>query len=116
MLTLSDASRPIVEATLPVVGEHIDEIAQCFYKHLFSEHPELLDGLFNRGNQAEGSQQRALAGEIALFASALLNHPEAAAQPAAVPGGTQARLAGPATRAVPGGPRQPHVGDRQRAR
>ena len=50
---ISDRSRPIVEATLPVVGEHIGEIARRFYAHLFADHPELLDGTFNRGNQAE---------------------------------------------------------------
>ncbi|WP_110180672.1 globin domain-containing protein [Nocardioides solisilvae] len=77
MLTLSKESRPIVEATLPVVGEHIGAIAERFYQHMFGEHPELLDGLFNRGNQAEGTQQQALAGSVALFASALVHHPEA---------------------------------------
>lgn len=76
MLTLSKESRPLIEATLPVVGEHIDLIAKRFYEHMFGEHPELLDGLFNRGNQAEGTQQQALAGSVALFASALLNHPD----------------------------------------
>lgn len=76
MLTLSETSRPVIEATLPAVGDHIGEIAERFYRHLFGEHPELLDGLFNRGNQAEGTQQRALAGSVAVFASALVNHPE----------------------------------------
>ncbi|MCE3554352.1 globin domain-containing protein [Pseudonocardia sp. RS11V-5] len=70
---LSDQSRPVIEATLPVVGEHIGEIASRFYEHLFAEHPELLDGTFNRGNQADGSQQRALAGSVAAFASMLIN-------------------------------------------
>jgi nitric oxide dioxygenase len=73
---LSEKSRPVVEATLPVVGENIGLIAQRFYAHLFGEHPELLDGTFNRGNQAEGAQQKALAGSVALFASALVNHPD----------------------------------------
>ena len=68
---LSDRSRPVIEATLPVVADHIGEIARRFYGHLFENHPELLDGVFNRGNQAEGSQQVALAGSVAVFASAL---------------------------------------------
>jgi nitric oxide dioxygenase len=72
---LSDRSRPVIEATLPVVGEHIGEIAQRFYQHLFAAHPELLDGLFNRGNQARGEQQQALAGSVAAFASSLLATP-----------------------------------------
>ena len=72
---ISNRSRPIVEATLPVVGEHIGEIAKRFYEHLFSNHPELLDGTFNRGNQIDGSQQQALAGSVAGFATALVTTP-----------------------------------------
>jgi nitric oxide dioxygenase len=73
---LSDKSRPVVEATLPVVAAHIDEIASRFYRHLFAEHPELLDGTFNRGNQAAGTQRQALAGSVAAFAAALVNTPD----------------------------------------
>jgi nitric oxide dioxygenase len=73
---LSDQNRAVVEATLPVVGTHIGEIAQRFYAHLFAAHPELLDGTFNRGNQARGEQQQALAGSVAAFATALIQQPE----------------------------------------
>ncbi|MEU4084073.1 globin domain-containing protein [Streptomyces aureus] len=73
---LSNTSRPVITATLPVVGEHIGEIAQRFYRHLFAEHPELLNGVFNRGNQAHGEQQQALAGSVAAFASGLVSTPE----------------------------------------
>jgi nitric oxide dioxygenase len=73
---LSDKSRPIIEATLPVVADNIKVIAERFYEHLFGAHPELFDGVFNRGNQAEGTQQQALAGSVAMFASALVNHPD----------------------------------------
>lgn len=73
---LSDQSRPVVEETLPVVADHIREIARAFYGHMFAERPELLDGLFNRGNQAEGTQQVALAGSVAAFATALVRSPE----------------------------------------
>ena len=62
--------------TLPVVAEHIGEIAARFYRHLFAEHPELLDGTFNRGNQVDGTQQQALAGSVAVFATALVNTPD----------------------------------------
>jgi nitric oxide dioxygenase len=72
---LSDQSRPVVEATLPAVGANIGEIASRFYRHLFDEHPELLDGVFNRGNQARGEQQRSLAGSVASFATALIETP-----------------------------------------
>jgi nitric oxide dioxygenase len=73
---LSDRSRPVIEATLPVVADNIEEIATRFYAHLFGEHPELLDGTFNRGNQAERTQQLALAGSVAVFASTLVKTPE----------------------------------------
>lgn len=76
MLELSQTARPVIEATLPVVADNIHKIAEEFYQRLFRAHPELLDGTFNRGNQAEGSQQQALAGSVAMFASALVSHPE----------------------------------------
>lgn len=69
---LSSQSRPIIEATLPVVGENIQTIAKRFYHRLFTAHPELLDGTFNRGNQHDGSQQQALAGSVAAFATGLV--------------------------------------------
>ncbi|HLM04727.1 MAG TPA: globin domain-containing protein [Blastococcus sp.] len=73
---LSDRSRPVIEATLPVVAENIEEIAARFYDHLFGAHPELFDGVFNRGNQKERTQQMALAGSVAVFASSLVKVPE----------------------------------------
>ena len=73
---LSDRSRPVIEATLPVVADNIEEIASRFYTHLFGEHPELFDGVFNRGNQAERTQQMALAGSVAVFAGSLVKQPE----------------------------------------
>ncbi|WP_328673654.1 globin domain-containing protein [Streptomyces sp. NBC_00328] len=73
---LSNTSRPVITATLPVVGEHIGEIARRFYRHMFANHPELLDGVFNRGNQAHGEQQQALAGSVAAFAGGLVSTPQ----------------------------------------
>ncbi len=73
---LSDRSRPVVQATLPAVAENIAEIARRFYGHMFEAHPELFDGVFNRGNQAAGTQPVALAGSVAVFASALVDTPE----------------------------------------
>lgn len=63
----------IVSATLPLIGAHIDEITSQFYRRLFANHPELLRNLFNRGNQAQGAQQRALAASIATFAKHLVD-------------------------------------------
>ncbi len=72
---LSEKSRPIIEATLPLVGSRIGDITADFYKRLFAAHPELLDGLFSRSNQRSGDQQQALAGSIAAFATHLVNNP-----------------------------------------
>jgi nitric oxide dioxygenase len=66
----------VIEATIQVVAENIQEISTRFYTHLFGAHPELLDGTFNRGNQAEKTQQMALAGSVAVFASSLIKVPE----------------------------------------
>ncbi|GHI97588.1 globin domain-containing protein [Streptomyces olivaceus] len=74
---LSEQSVPVVRATLPAVAASIGDITRLFYRKLFDAHPELLRDLFNRGNQANGEQQRALAGSIAAFAGLLLEHPDA---------------------------------------
>ncbi|OII60681.1 hemin transporter [Streptomyces sp. CC53] len=74
---LSAESAALVRATLPAVGGALDEITTRFYASMFEAHPELLDGMFNRGNQASGQQRRALAGSVAAFAGALLADPEA---------------------------------------
>ncbi|MGX1365657.1 nitric oxide dioxygenase [Streptomyces canus] len=73
---LSERSIPVVRATLPVVGAAIGEITEVFYTRLFDDRPELLRDLFNRGNQANGDQQKALAGSIAAFATLLVERPE----------------------------------------
>ncbi|MFJ5837148.1 globin domain-containing protein [Streptomyces shenzhenensis] len=73
---LSEQSTPVVRETLPAVRAAIGEIAEVFYGRMFDAHPELLADLFNRGNQANGEQRRALAGSIAAFAEQLLAHPD----------------------------------------
>ncbi|MFF4160770.1 globin domain-containing protein [Streptomyces sp. NPDC001678] len=74
---LSPKSTELVRATLPAVGGAIGEIAPLFYDKLFAAHPALLRDLFNRGNQARGTQQRALAGAVAAFATGLVENPDA---------------------------------------
>ncbi|QNS07702.1 globin domain-containing protein [Streptomyces xanthii] len=73
---LTESSAAVVRATLPAVGAAIEEITGLFYEKLFAAHPELLRDLFNRGNQAAGSQRQALAGSIAAFATRLVDHPD----------------------------------------
>lgn len=70
---LEPAHAEIIRATLPLVGAHVDEITVEFYRRMFGHHPELLRTRFNRGNQAQGAQQRALAASIATFATHLVN-------------------------------------------
>ncbi|MEU3411108.1 globin domain-containing protein [Streptomyces sp. NPDC006658] len=73
---LTEQSAATVRATLPAVGAAIGEITERFYDRLFAAHPELLRDLFNRGNQAAGTQRQALAGSIAAFATHLVAHPD----------------------------------------
>ena len=73
---LSERSTATVRATLPVVGGAIGEITGRFYDRMFTAHPELLRDLFNRGNQAAGTQRQALAGSIAAFATHLVESPD----------------------------------------
>ncbi|GAA3008614.1 FAD-binding oxidoreductase [Streptomyces drozdowiczii] len=73
---LSESSTATVRATLPAVGAAIGDIADLFYRKLFEAHPELLRDLFNRGNQASGTQRQALAGSIAAFATQLVEQPD----------------------------------------
>ena len=69
---LSTKSAAVVKATLPVIGAAIGDITPVFYQRMFAAHPELERDLFNRGNQAQGDQQSALAGAIAVYATLLV--------------------------------------------
>lgn len=68
-MSLSSSSTDVIRATLPAVGGAIGDITPLFYKKMFAAHPELERDLFNRGNQKQGEQQKALAGSIAAFAT-----------------------------------------------
>lgn len=74
---LSPTSKEVIRATLPAVGAAIGEITPLFYRKMFTAHPELQRDLFNRGNQAQGEQQKALAGAIAAFATLQLEPDQA---------------------------------------
>lgn len=74
---ISAQSTELIRATLPAVGANIDEITILFYRRLFAAHPELERDLFNRGNQKQGDQQKALAGAIAAFAALQLEPDQA---------------------------------------
>lgn len=62
-----------VTQTLPVVGANIEKITPNFYNRMFAAHPELIADTFNRGNQKQGAQQKALAASVATFAATLVD-------------------------------------------
>ncbi|WP_063057346.1 globin domain-containing protein [Nocardia salmonicida] len=74
---LSPTATEIIRATLPVVGAAIEDITTLFYRKMFAAHPELERDLFNRGNQKQGNQQKALAGAVAAFAALQLEPDQA---------------------------------------
>ena len=70
-----EKSRPIIEATLPIIAERINDITPDFYRRMFAARPDLMDGMFSRSSQLEGTQPKALAGSIAVFASYIVREP-----------------------------------------
>ncbi|MFD4459336.1 globin domain-containing protein [Nocardia sp. NPDC058480] len=74
---LSATTKETIRATLPAVGAAIGEITTLFYRKMFAAAPELERDLFNRGNQQQGGQQKALAGAIAAFAALQLEPDQA---------------------------------------
>lgn len=72
---LSEETKSIIKATIPVLEEHGDAITTAFYKHMFEEHPELLN-VFNKTNQKLGRQQTALA-QTVIAAAKHIDHLEA---------------------------------------
>jgi nitric oxide dioxygenase len=72
---ISDASRPYIDASVPVLREHGLTITKLFYANMFKAHPELTR-LFNMGNQANGAQQQSLAAAVFAYA-ANIGTPEA---------------------------------------
>ncbi|CUS23802.1 LAQU0S12e00364g1_1 [Lachancea quebecensis] len=57
---LSEQTRDIVKATVPVLEQHGTTITTVFYRNMLSEHKELLN-IFNKTNQSRGLQPTALA-------------------------------------------------------
>lgn len=65
---LSAASRPYIDASVPVLREHGLAITTHFYREMFAARPELTR-LFNMGNQASGAQQQSLASAVFAYAA-----------------------------------------------
>lgn len=70
---LTPEQTEVVTQTLPIVGANIEKITPIFYNRMFTAHPELIADTFNRGNQKQGAQQKALAASVATFAATLVN-------------------------------------------
>lgn len=69
---LSEQSRPLIHASVPVLREHGPKIARTFYARMFAAHPELKN-VFNMGNQATGAQQQVLSGALLAYAANIDN-------------------------------------------
>jgi nitric oxide dioxygenase len=69
---ISDASRPYIDASVPVLRQHGLTITKLFYANMFKAHPELTS-LFNMGNQASGAQQQSLASAVFAYAANIGN-------------------------------------------
>lgn len=63
---LTPVQEEIIQATAPVVAEHLDEITQHFYPLMFERYPQVKP-LFNQAHQQNGGQPRALAGMILAY-------------------------------------------------
>ena len=65
---LSQEHRAIITATVPILKEGGEALTRHFYQKLFKEYPQVLP-FFNQAHQHHGSQQRALATSILMYAS-----------------------------------------------
>jgi nitric oxide dioxygenase len=69
---ISEASRPYIDASVPVLREHGLTITRLFYQNMLGAHPELTR-IFNMGNQASGAQQQSLAAAVFAYAANIGN-------------------------------------------
>jgi nitric oxide dioxygenase len=69
---ISAASRPYIDASVPVLRAHGLAITTAFYRNLFTELPQMAN-LFNMGNQASGAQQQSLASAVFAYAANIGN-------------------------------------------
>src|SRR5699024_12314245 len=59
-MQLSNETIKTIKATAPILEVHGATLTTVFYKHMFINHPELLN-MFNEVHQKQGKQQQALA-------------------------------------------------------
>lgn len=75
---LTPSQEHLIEATAPVVAEHLETITARFYPILFDRYPEV-QALFNVSHQASGDQARALAAGVLRYVG-LRKQPPAASE------------------------------------
>lgn len=64
---LTERTKEVVKATVPVLAQHGVPIIRRFYTRLFDAHPELKN-VFNMAHQEQGQQQEALARAVYAYA------------------------------------------------
>ncbi|MCD4485414.1 NO-inducible flavohemoprotein [Chromobacterium vaccinii] len=64
---LSEQTRSLVKATVPVLQQHGVALTSHFYRRMFEHNPELKN-VFNQGHQHSGQQQQALAMAVLAYA------------------------------------------------
>lgn len=69
---ISAASRPYIDASVPILRAHGPAITTRFYADMLAAHPTLTR-LFNMGNQAQGRQQQSLAAAVFAYAANIGN-------------------------------------------
>ena len=69
---LSEHTIAIVKSTAPILEEHGETLTRHFYKRMFEKNPEVAP-FFNRANQTQGTQQKALAAAICAYAANIDN-------------------------------------------
>jgi len=65
---LSQEHRAIITATVPILKEGGETLTRHFYQKLFRDYPQVVP-FFNQAHQHGGTQQRALANSILMYAS-----------------------------------------------
>ncbi len=65
---LSTEQRAIISATVPILKQGGEALTQHFYLKLFKDYPQVLP-FFNQAHQHSGTQQRALASSILMYAA-----------------------------------------------
>lgn len=63
---LTQTQQHLIDATAPLVAEHLDTITQRFYPLMFARYPQVKP-LFNEAHQQDGGQPRALAGAVLAY-------------------------------------------------